>query len=237
MRRLAFLVVFIFTSLEATGFPREYYKLKGSEQKEYFFNYLYEAIKEENLKILEEKRYIKEILTKDVLKVNSFDLQKLFEIRKRYRIKGNLFSKKVYDKKVDIVPPSQALAQAAVESGWGKSRFVKEANNIFGHWTYGEHGLIPESRDEGATHKIRIFKSLGDSIKAYMLNLNRNRAYRAFQERRYELKMKKEELSGLELSQTMINYSGIGEKYLAILKDVIEKYELTKYDKEFLKSF
>lgn len=235
MKKLLFLVALAF-SLEATGLPKEYYKLKGKAQKDFFFNFLYESIKKENLKIVEEKLELKRILSGDILNINPYDLQKLIALKKKYRVK-QLYNYNEFAKKIDIVPPSQALAQAAVESGWGKSRFVKEANNIFGHWTYGEKGLIPESRDEGAKHKIRIFDSLQGSIKAYMLNLNRNRAYREFQDKRYEIRKSGKSLSGLELSQTMMNYSGIGEEYLKILKKMIEKYNLTKYDDKFINSF
>lgn len=235
MKKLLFLVALAF-SLEATGLPKEYYKLKGKAQKDFFFNFLYESIKKENLKIVEEKLELKRILSGDILNINPYDLQKLIALKKKYRVK-QLYNYNEFAKKIDIVPPSQALAQAAVESGWGKSRFVKEANNIFGHWTYGEKGLIPESRDEGAKHKIRIFDSLQGSIKAYMLNLNRNRAYREFQDKRYDIRKSGRSLSGLELSQTMMNYSGIGEEYLKILKKMIEKYNLTKYDDKFINSF
>ncbi len=77
-----------------------------------------------------------------------------------------------------------ALVQGAIESGWGKSRFVREANNIFGHWTWGEVGLIPLGREEGKTHKIRIFRTMQSSVDAYILNLNRHYAYKSFRKAR-----------------------------------------------------
>ena len=127
-----------------------------------------------------------------------------------------------------------ALAQAAVESAWGRSRFVKEANNIFGHWTYNSQiGMIPRNRDLGATHFIRIFQSLKESVTAYMLNLNRNLAYKSFQEKRFELKKTAQKIDGLELSQTVLNYSGIAQDYLKILKDIIVLNNLQDYDNRF----
>jgi len=127
-----------------------------------------------------------------------------------------------------------ALAQAAVESGWGKSRFIKEANNIFGHWTYNPSiGMMPLHRDEDATHFIRIFKTLQDSISAYMLNLNRNRAYKEFQDVRFKQREEGQKPDGLKLSQTMMNYSGIGHNYLEILHNVISTNKLLEYDKNF----
>ena len=218
------------------GMPIEYYEIKTvKESKKYFFEYIYKLIENENIKILNERTFVKNILSSNILNINmnSKEFSKLLEIKKRYRIK-KIYDLNEYMKKIDIVPPSMALAQAAVESGWGKSRFIKEANNIFGHWTYNpEIGMIPKQRDEGANHFIRIFKTLQDSISAYILNLNRNRAYKLFQNTRLEERKKNKNPSGLVLSNTMINYSGIGEEYLIILEDMIVKNKLTNYDKRF----
>lgn len=220
----------------AKGLPNEYYKINNiNDSKKYFFEYLYKLIEDENSKILNEKAFVLSILNSNILTINynSAQFARLLEIKKKYKIK-KLFSPNEYIKRIDIVPPSMALAQAAVESGWGKSRFIKEANNIFGHWTYNPRiGMMPEQRDEEATHFIRIFKDLQASISAYMLNLNRNRAYKDFQIKRYEQRLEKKNLNGLALSQTMLNYSGIGHDYLGILKNVITKNNLQTYDKKF----
>lgn len=241
LKYLFFKVVFILFSslaLQAKGLPQEYYKIKNTSQsKKYFFDYLYKLIEKENRNILNQRTFIKEYLSSNLLNINynSPSFLRLIELKKKYRVK-NLFSKNEYLKKIDIVPPSMALSQAAVESGWGRSRFIKQANNIFGHWTYNAKiGMLPENRDEGATHFIRIFKSLQDSISAYMLNLNRNRAYKQFQEEREQQRKKNINPQGLSLSQTMVNYSGIGHDYLSILENVIEKNNLTEYDKKFYK--
>lgn len=234
-------LIFILSSIFAIssfskGMPSEYYEIKTvKESKKYFFEYIYKLIENENLKILNERKFVKNILSSNILNINmnSKEFAKLLEIKKRYRIK-KIYDLNEYMRKIDIVPPSMALAQAAVESGWGKSRFIKEANNIFGHWTYNpEIGMIPKQRDEGANHFIRIFKTLQDSISAYILNLNRNRAYKLYQNTRLEERKNNKNPSGLVLSNTMINYSGIGEEYLMILEDMIVKNKLTNYDKRF----
>ena len=225
--------LFFNTSIFAKGMPSEYYNIKSSKQsKQYFFDYINTLVQKENSKILEERAFVKSMLSSNILNINynSYEFLQLLELKKKYRVK-NLFSMNEYLIKINIVPASMALAQAAVESGWGKSRFTKEANNIFGHWTYNPKiGMMPEQRDEGATHFIRIFKNLQASISAYMLNLNRNRAYKEFQNKRYNLSIKNENLSGLILSQTMLKYSGIGEEYLKILKTMIESNALLNYD-------
>ncbi len=232
------LSLYLSVGLNAQGLPKEYYEIEDNKkQKKYFFEYFYKLIEKENLDILKERDFISSYLDNDILSIdyNSKEFKKLLKIKEKYKVK-KLFSKKGYLKKVDIIPPSLALAQAAVESGWGKSRFIKEANNIFGHWTYNPKiGLLPENRDEDAKHFIRIFKNLSNSVKKYMLNLNSNKAYKQFQETRYKQRIKSKELNGMKLSQTLINYSGIAQEYLKMLKDVIRQNKLVQYDKRFNK--
>ena len=229
--------ILIFTiSAFSKGMPEEYFLIENKEkQKIYFFEYMYKLSKNENEKILEERNFIKKYLNSNLLNIdtNSDEFLRLLKIKKKYRIKKP-YDLKPYMKKIDVVPASLVLAQAAVESGWGKSRFMKNANNIFGHWTYNPKiGIIPKKREEGAKHFIRVFKTVQASISAYMLNLNRNAAYKAFHKERYKQRENNIKPSGLVLSQTMINYSGIGKEYLSILKNVIKKNELEKYDRRF----
>ena len=219
------------------GFPKEYFEMKATKAKQkYFFNFLNPLIINANKKILKEREFIKSVMKRETpLKDNSYEKQYLKKLAKKYRVK-DINNLDELLKKADIVPPSMALAQAAVESGWGMSRFVKLANNIFGHWTYGEKGIIPLNRTEGLKHKIRIFDSIEDSVAAYMLNLNRNSAYKSFRDVRLRLRDENKDLSGLILSQTMLNYSGIKEKYLAILENMILNNNLISYDENYFKT-
>lgn len=234
MKKLFFILIIAVYSY-ATGFPSEYYKLKGDEKKEYFFEHLSKIIDDENKKIIRERNVVKSVI-KGILGLNphSVEFKEMLKIKKKYRIR-TLYAYKEYLKRVDIIPASQALAQAAVESAWGTSRFVKLANNIFGHWTYTEPGIIPAGRDENATHMIKIYSSLNTSVAGFMLNLNRNRAYEDFRKVRAKMRKQNKKIEGKELSQTMINYSGIGERYLEILESMIEKYDLHRFDKRYSK--
>ncbi|NQY24577.1 MAG: glucosaminidase domain-containing protein [Campylobacteraceae bacterium] len=230
------LLVLAFSSLlilNALGFPKEYYSLKDTKQmKTYFFNFLYPLIEEENNLILKDRAFILSLKTNKNLEKNSKDYLKLEKLAKTYSVK-DMFDYKKLLKKIDIIPPSMALAQAATESGWGKSRFVKVANNIFGHWTYGKVGIVPLRRNKGSKHLIRIFPDLQTSIKAYMQNLNRTRAYSSFRNKRETQRKRSMELQGLALSQTMINYSAIREKYLKILGSIIRVNKLKNYDQKY----
>jgi len=235
--KISFLLIFVLNSifLFGSGFPDSYYEITNTKkQKEIFFTHLYLLIEDENLQILQDRQLLRNTLSNNIFTINykSKDFPKLLKLKRKYNVKS-IFSLNEFLEKVDVVPPSLALAQAAVESGWGKSRFVKEANNIFGHWTYGEKGLIPKNRNENAKHKIRIFDSLQKSVRAYMLNLNSNRAYSLFREKRLQLRQINLLPLGSELSQTLKNYSGIGKKYLKILRSMINRQELSRFDYQF----
>jgi len=215
------------------GFPASYYKMSGKAQKREFINILKPLIDKSNEKTMKErvfiKSFFKEALSRGFRFLNPNDLKKLLSISKKYRIK-NLFDRDMYLKRVDIVPISLALVQGAIESGWGKSRFVREANNIFGHWTWGEIGIIPLGRENGKTHKIRIFSTMQKSVDAYILNLNRNYAYKSFRDVRAAKREEGRLLTGYEAADTMINYSELREKYVDMLHKMMKDYHLLYYD-------
>ncbi len=229
------LSLLFFVSLNAGEFPDSYYKLHISKQKEYFFNFFEKRIEKENRKILEEREFIKSLKGSKNLDKNSHEYLKLKKLQTKYKVKS-LYNYKRYMERVDIIPPSMALAQAATESGWGKSRFFKKANNIFGHWTYNPKiGMVPLRREKGKKHLIRIFPDLQASIAAYMLNLNRTGAYKEFRKNRKQQRAKGTYINGMKLSSTMTKYSGIGHNYVKILKSIIRKNKLTIIDKNFYK--
>jgi len=227
-------IVFFTTVLGAMGLPESYYKIRNSkEQKREFINILKPLIDEGNEKILKERFFVEKFFQKAINSafraLNPGDLKRLLRISKKYRVK-NIFDKNMYLKKIDLIPVPLALVQGAIESGWGKSRFVREANNVFGHWTWGEKGIIPLGRDEGKTHKIRIFKSLQSSVDAYMLNLNRHYAYKSFRNVRLQKSLAGKQITAFEAADTMINYSELREKYVQMLHSMMKEYKLLYYD-------
>ena len=162
--------------------------------------------------------------------LNQSNVGSLIALRNKYGVE-NLFDRDEFLKRVDIIPISLALSQAAVESGWGKSRFAREANNLFGHWTYSGVGLIPQNRAIGKTHMIRIFSSLQKSVNSYMLNLNTNEAYADFRNKRLDARNKGKNFTGIEATKTMVNYSELKYEYNKMLKEMIEQNNLQIYDK------
>jgi Bax protein len=217
-----------------SGFPYYYYDIASpKKQKKEFMKILLPLVANSNNQVKKERKFIENFFKiaekNDFRKLDLTSLKILIRLYHKYHIK-QLFDKKQYLKRIDIVPASLAIAQGAIESGWGKSRFVLEANNIFGHWTYSGKGLVPTNRDEGKTHKIRIFNSLQSSVNAYVLNLNRNNAYKNFRNVRKKVHDKKKIYNGLMASKTMINYSALKEKYIKILDSVITRNNLLYYD-------
>ena len=226
-------IIFSVTFVFGAGFPSSYYKLRGKAQKREFINILKPLIEKSNAKVMQERVFVEtffnQALASSFRFLKPYDLKRLLKISRKYRVK-NLYDRDAYLKKIDIVPVPLALTQGAIESGWGKSRFVREANNIFGHWTWGEVGLIPLGREEGKTHKIRIFYSLQSSVNAYILNLNRHNAYKSFREARFKKRKEGKAITGYEAADTMLKYSQLGEKYIKMLHKMMKEHRLLYYD-------
>jgi len=215
------------------AFPDYYYKIHNiQKQKKAFVDIMLPLIQNENKKILNIRKKIINIFNNPYFIFNKKDLIFLAKIAKKYRIK-NIFDEKEYLKKIDKIPPSLALAQAAIESAWGKSRFARLGNNLFGHWEYSPNGIQPKGKYSyiDINYSLRIFPSLEDSLSAYMLNLNRNPAYKDFREKRAEFRKKHKVFTGLDAAPTIKNYSQLKEKYVKRVEKLIKYNKWTKYDK------
>ena len=125
--------------------------------------------------------------------------------------------------RADVIPPSLAIAQAAMESGWGTSRFAQAGNALFGEWVWGEasDGLLPLERDEGKNHKVKSFDYLLDSVLSYMTNLNRHPSYRDLRLRRAELREHNLVVTGAALAPALVSYSERGPEYVSDILSII----------------
>ena len=132
--------------------------------------------------------------------------------------------------RMDIIPVSIALAQAANESGWGTSRFALEGNALFGQWTWSKKGITPKNQDPDQNHKVLQFQILKASVTAYKNNLNTHNAYQEFREVRAQLRQENKKIIGLDLTKYIKNYAAIGEKYVEIIESIIQKNSLTDFD-------
>lgn len=139
--------------------------------------------------------------------------------------------------RVDIVPVSLALAQAAEESGWGTSRFAALGNAVYGQWTWGNNAMTPDKqRKELGNYGIASFGSLQESVCAYMLNLNTHDAYAGLRNKRAELREKNEKITGHILAGQLTKYSERGEEYVKTLRSLMEYNRLSPADDAFLSS-
>ncbi len=135
-------------------------------------------------------------------------------------------------RRVDIIPPSLALAQGAEETGWGTSRFAHEGNALFGQRIFGgKGGLVPHRRDKGKTFKVRAFEDLIEGVKAYAHNLNTFAAYKEFRRAREALREAGLPLIGTELANTLENYSERREAYIDTIRLIIRANALGMFDK------
>jgi Bax protein len=235
LRIILISALFLSFSLSALDtFSAAYLKISPMKaKKKAFVEILLPRIQKANQDILDDRLFVETFFNRKIFTWNSFDrksMARLRELSKKYKIK-NLYHEAEYLQKIDIVPTSMALAQASVESAWGQSRFVGLANNIFGVWTYGKKGIIPENRPEGMTHKIKIYDTLDESIMAYMRNLNRNPAYKKFRKKRSKFRSMSKNYRGIDSADTMEVYSGIGKKYNELLKTMIKSNHFAKHDK------
>ena len=168
--------------------------------------------------------------------LGSHDANWLSALAKQYSVKDFSVDKNSdwlsLIKKVDLIPPSLAIAQAINESNWGRSRFAREANNYYGQWCYRKGcGLVPKRRPKGRTYEVRKFSNREQSAAAYILNLNSHYTYRYLRDLRYQQRLHQKYISGYDLAAGLHNYSQRRGAYVKALRIIIKKYHLAKYDR------
>ena len=210
-----------------TQFPRDLDALQSTKlKKETFIKIVLPLIVAENERILADREKLLVLSDKKF----TTDLEKQWIRQKllEYKVKkGNL---KELVTRIDIIPTSIALAQAAKESGWGTSRFALEGNAIFGQWTWSGQGIAPLDRESNKNHKILKFPILRASVKAYQNNLNTHKSYTKFRQKRLTLRDKNKKIKGLELTETLNNYAQTGSEYTKILNQIIKQNRLMDFE-------
>ncbi len=183
---------------------------------------------EENNRIRLDRKKLFSILNKNM----NTDKEKkwLLSKFKQYGVVNNdLSTLKV---RMDIVPVSLAIAQAAKETGWGTSRFAIEGNALFGQWTWSGEGIKPAGIDsEESNHKVMKFKVLKASVRAYQRNLNTHGSYKKFRSARANMRDSDEELDSLVLAEYLDKYAATGKEYTKIIKQIIKQNDLQDFDK------
>jgi len=216
------------------NFPEGLGDVGVEERKSLFFRTLLPMILAENQQIASQRARVEEIhhdLQRQAdAELSQADISLLEQLWERYRIEGDVRDAEAREqllRRLDVIPPSLALAQAANESGWGTSRFTLQANNLFGEWTWDESiGLLPQRRAEGATHFVRVFPSLYHSIRSYIHNLNVGHAYVDLRSLRAEMRRRGQVADGLSLASGLIRYSERGEDYIREVQSMIRQNDL-----------
>ncbi len=209
------------------SFPREIKMIENTkERKEFFIQIVLPLILQENNKIRLERKRLFSIINKN----NNTLLEKKW-LNKKYKQYG-IPSKDLSTLKIrmDQVPVSLALAQAAKETGWGTSRFAQEGNALFGQWTWSGEGLKPKEADENKGHKVMKFNVLQASVRAYQRNLNTHKTYKEFRLARAKLRDSGEPLDSIILSQYLDEYAETGKQYVQILQKIIKQNNLKDFD-------
>ena len=209
-----------------TRLPKDLDTIKSiKEKKETFLQILLPLVVAENEKIKEDREHLLKIIKKNESEENRKWLNKKY---KSYKVSDKNIN--VLIEKIDIIPTSIALAQAAKESGWGTSRFALEGNAIYGQWTWNGDGIEPLEKTKDQNHKILKFPLLRASVKAYINNLNTHRGYKSFRVKRAELRKQNKRLIGTELIHELDNYAQTGQKYTKILEKIINQNNLDELE-------
>ena len=209
--------------------PKEMKNIQSTqEKKKLFLEIILPLVLEENNRIKIDRKKLFVILNKN----NNSDqeIKWLNEKFKQYGVvKKDLATLKI---RMDEIPVSLALAQAAKESGWGTSRFAIEGNALFGQWTWSGEGIKPADVDsDDGNHKVMKFKVLKASVRAYQRNLNTHSSYRNFRLARAIMRDNDEELDSLTLANYLDKYAATGKEYTVIIKKIIQQNKLQDFDK------
>ena len=210
-----------------TLLPAEIRMIENTKQrKDFFIQIVLPLILKENNNIRLDRKRLFSIINKS----NNTKLEKKW-LEKKYKQYG-VPSKELSILKIrmDEIPVSLAIAQAAKETGWGTSRFAQEGNALFGQWTWSGEGLKPKDADKNKGHKVMKFNVLQASVRAYQRNLNTHSSYKNLRKARAELRDKGLPLDSLLLVKFLNQYAETGEKYVDVLQKIIKQNNLKDFD-------
>ena len=196
------------------------------KKKEFFIQIVLPLIIKENNNIRLDRKTLFSIINKS----NNTDAEKKWLVKKykQYGVSSrDLSTLKI---RMDEIPVSLAIAQAAKETGWGTSRFAQEGNALFGQWTWSGEGLKPKDAEEGKGHKVMKFNILQASVRAYQRNLNTHSSYKFFRKARAEMRDAGEQLDSIVLSKYLNKYAETGNQYVEVLQKIIKQNKLKDFD-------
>ena len=207
--------------------PKEMKSIENiKKRKTLFIQIVLPLIIEENTKIKLDRKKLFVVLNK-----NNNSKSDLVWLKKKFKqygvVENDLSTLKI---RMDEIPASLAIAQAAKETGWGTSRFAQKGNALFGQWTWSGNGIKPAAADNNSTHKVASFRVLKASVKAYQRNLNTHSSYKEFRKERAIQRDNDGKLNSLELVKYLDKYAETGIEYTKILIKIIKQNSLQDFD-------
>lgn len=201
------------------------------KRKAAFIDYLTPIISYQNEKVLQDRARLEKIsiLIVNGISLSADDRKWVQQLARKYDVKweekehGAVVIKLA--RRVDIIPISLALVQAAKESSWGRSRYAVQANNLFGQWCFDAGcGVIPEDRPPDAIHEVKRFSTVNDATRSYIHNLNTHPKYETLRKIRQYLRIYHKEITGEALAEGLLYYSERRQAYIDEVKIMIEQY-------------
>ena len=210
-----------------TLLPNEIKMIENTKKrKDFFIQIVLPLIIQENSNIRLDRKTLFNIINKS----NNTDSE-IKWLEKKYKQYGvNSRDLSVLKIRMDEIPTSLAIAQAAKETGWGTSRFAQEGNALFGQWTWSGEGLKPKDAEKGKGHKVMKFNVLQASVRAYQRNLNTHSTYKEFRKARAEFRDLNKPLDSMELSKYLNKYAETGNQYVEVLQKIIMQNKLKDFD-------
>ncbi|MCS6129582.1 glucosaminidase [Shewanella baltica] len=207
-------------------------QLPVKQKKTVFFRLMTPLVLLANEKILQERQVI---MSADI------DDTALIALAVKYKVLSSTdkplleAQRQMLLKRVDILPPSLVLAQAAKESGWGTSRFSNEGNALFGQWDFNGDGMEPKQKRQGlGNYGLARFDTPLASVEGYLLNLNTHNAYQKMRVLRVQSRQDNQAVTGSELAGTLDRYSERGHAYVEAIRQMIRTNKLYLVDDTYL---
>lgn len=201
---------------------------RADVRKEAFFDFLAPIVASENERVLEQRRQLMDLaeMVRDDEPLPLMERYWMRRLAAEYDLEWPGESREatvaLLQRRVDVVPEPLALVQAAKESGWGRSRFARLGNNLFGHWCYVRGcGLVPARRNSDAAHEVAAFESVRQSVRRYMNNLNTHDSYLPLRRIREAERQQGLEPRALSLADGLIRYSERRQAYVDEIKQII----------------
>jgi Bax protein len=206
-------------------------------KKQLFFDFFQDYVRDENQTILGLRKDLLSYadITRKGWMLSPSERSRVLEIAESYKLELTFSNEaEVIEElvqRVDIIPPSLALAQAATESAWGTSRFALEGNNVFGQWCYTKGcGIVPSRRPSGAIHEVETFSTIKSSVQAYFVNINTNDVYQHLRDQRAQMRARGHEVDSMILAAGLGRYSERGDNYVDEVQVIITQNDLLKRD-------